>query len=224
MTAATRIRDEDDGVTLVELLVAISVTTVVLAMIGGLFFAVTKITRDGLNTRSAVGTAANAMSEIRRVVRQAAANPVAGGTVAPAVAVGSTSSSLTVTSYIDTSTTTYAPTKVAFSVNGAGYLVEQRTPAPAQANGYWTFNGASTSQTLAGPLVTTGAADPLFVYLNSDNDPVTPASGGLTAAQASRVFAVTVTTTVANTTSGSADPVILRNTVGLLNVSLAAGN
>ncbi|WP_375400998.1 type II secretion system protein J [uncultured Amnibacterium sp.] len=218
-----RIRDQDDGVSLVELLVAISVTTIVLAMIGGLFVAVTKITREGLNTRSSVGTAANAMSEIRRVIREAAPNPVSGGTTTPAVAAGGTDSSLTVISYIDTSTTTYAPTKVAFSVNTAGYLTEQRTPA-AKSNGYWTFTGASTTQTLAGPLVTTGDADPLFAYLDSSNTVITPAAGGLTAVQASTVFGVTVTTTVANTTGGSVDPVVLSNTVGLLNVALAAGN
>lgn len=223
MTAVTRLRHRDDGVTLVELLVAMSVTAVVLAMIGGLFIAVTKITRDGLSARSAVGTAANAMSEIRRVIREAAPNPVSDGTTTPAVAAGGTSSSLTVISYIDTSTTNYAPTKVAFSVNAAGYLIEQRTPA-AQSNGYWTFLGTTTSVTLAGPLVTTGAAAPLFAYLDSDKDPVTPAAGGLTAVQASTVFAVAVTTTVANTSSGVSDPVVLSNTVGLLNVALAAGN
>ena len=214
----------ESGVTLIELVVAASILTLVLGMVSALFINISRTTNDARASRSAMGSAQTSMYELRRVLRVATDNTVAGGTD-PAVVSGS-ASSLTVYAFVDVNTTATPsttvpspqPSKVAFSVNAAGNLVETRTLG-AWDGTYWTFGGTPTSRTLPGPLVIDGAK-PLFAYSDALNNPLTPdPTVGLSATQRAAVASVTVTTTVPNTSfNGAADPVQLTNTIGLTNL------
>lgn len=213
----------DAGVSLIEIMVAAALLSLVLGIVGTLFINISRTTGDARTTRSAMGVAQTTMNELRRVVRVATDNPVAGGAVDPAL-VGAGASALTLYSFTDVPSTVSpsspsspAPVQVAFTVDAGGNLVETRTPATWNA-GYWVFTGASTTRTLPGPLVTTGPV-PLFTYLDPTGAAVVPASGGLTAAQRAAVASVTITTTVATTTQrGTADLVVLTDTVGMTNL------
>lgn len=212
----------DAGVSLIEMVVAAALLSLVLGIVGTLFVNISRTTGDARTTRSAMGVAQTTMNELRRVVRVATDNPIAGG-VDPAV-VSATGSALTLYSFTDVPSTASpsspfspAPTQVAFTVGASGNLVETTTPATWNGT-YWVFTGAATTRALPGPLMTTGAV-PLFTYLDPTGAAIVPGSSGLTAAQRAAVASITITTTVSTTTQrGTADPVVLTDTVGLTNL------
>ncbi len=217
---ADGIRDERDaGVSLVELIVTMFVSMIVLAIIGSLFITVTKATTDSITTRKNTGIAAAIMQETTRVIRGGVSISTDASTTLPAVIAG-TGSSLTLDSYVDSNAMTPAPVQVAFAVT-SGTLVETRTAATANGT-FWTFNGATTSWKLQGPLDTSGT--PLFTYLDASGTTITPAQSGLSAAQAANVAQILVTATVPNQLSRGNDPIVLSSNVAMPNVALAGVN
>ena len=209
----------DEGMSLVELMVAMLVTGIVLAILGNLFVQVTSAATAANTARASVGTASTAMNAMAKVIRQASPNAIAASTTPDPAVVSGTANALTVYSYVDTSATAPAPTKVTYTVNSANYLVETRVAAVASGS-YWGFTGATSTRTIAGPLTTTG---PMFAYQDATGATLPIAAGGLTAAQRAQVVAVAITVTVPNTVRGGSDPIVLTNTVVLQNVALAQG-
>lgn len=215
----------DEGLSLVELLVAMTVLAVVLLIVGNLFVTVTTATRAANSSRNAVGQASNSMDEIARVIRMGTPNPVVGSSV-PAYAVSAgTASTITVLSYVDASSTAPTPSQVSFAVTSAtGALVETRTVAVASGS-YSTFptTAPSTSRTVA-----SGLTSIAFTYADSDGNPITPAGTGtptpLTDDQRKAVASVTVVVTAANTSLRTSDPIVLTSTVLLTNVALNNGS
>lgn len=238
MTARRR-TGHDEGISIIELLVATVVTTMLLSLVAAMFIQITKVTGDGQSTQKSTGTAATVMTEVAGVVRQATPVSTSSSTTEGAVvggvnsvcagASGSTPTCLIVDTYSNVTVAPgqadVAPVRVVFSVNGAGNLLEQRYPA-ALASGYYGFTAASvpTSRTVGGPVDTTGTGtNALFVYWDAAGDQVVPGSTGLTAAQATTVTDVTVNVTVANPLSRGADPVLLSNRIVMPNVAIVNG-
>lgn len=206
----------EEGLSLVELLVAMLLTGIVLALVGSFLVNVALATSASNATTQRSSAAANTMNELVKVVRQGANNAVSGQTVDPAL-VSATSSALTIYSFVDTSPTAPAPTKVAFRMDGTN-LVEDRWTATSPS-GYWVFTGSPTTRVIGNAIVTNGA-DPLFAYLGADGKAVgTPAVTPLTVDQRKLITSVQITVTIANQTRTGSSPIIIKNTVGMPNLT-----
>ena len=221
--------DPEAGLSMVELIVASAVGMLLLSLMASMFVQISRTVADAELTKTATGVAWNVADEITRVVRQGTRVATSSSTVEGAVVAGSTATSLLIDSNVDATVVpgqaVIAPTRVAFSVNAAGYLVEKRRPSVLTA-GYFAF-GAESTRTINGPVsVAETGTDALFVYWTGSNDApvqVVPSSGGLTAAQAIQVNAVTVNVTVDNELSTGSDPVRLTNKVTMPNVAILTG-
>lgn len=164
-------RGADEGISVVELLVASVVSIMLLSLIAAMFMQITRVTGDGQSTQKASGTASTVMTEVAGVVRQATQVATSSTTTEGAVvggvsnvcagASGSTSTCLIVDTYsnvtVAPSQQSVAPVRVVFSVNGSGNLLETRYNA-VSAGGYYGFATAQilSTRTVGGPVDTTG--------------------------------------------------------------------
>jgi prepilin-type N-terminal cleavage/methylation domain-containing protein len=206
-----------DGMSLMELIVAIMVTSIVLAIVGSMFVNVAKITSNSSATTTRTGTAANVMNEISTVIRPAVNNPVAGNDDADPAIVSGTALALTIYSFVDASPAAPAPTKVAFRIDAQGNVVEDRWTAVA-SGAFWVFTGTVFTRTLGGPVQSPAGTDPLFVYLDDLGAVLTPGTSGLTLAQREAVASVRVTVNIANQPTTGSDPIVVVNTFGMPNL------
>jgi len=206
----------DDGLSLVELLVAMLLTGIVLSLVGSLFVNVALVTSASNASTTKSSAAANALNEMVEVVRAAANNAVSTTVTDPAV-VSATSTALTIYSFADTSPTAPAPIKVAFRMDGTN-LVEDRYSG-SNSTGYWVFSGTPTTRVIGNAVVTNGA-DPLFAYLAADGSVVgAPAVTALTLDQRKTITSVRITVTIANQSRTGDSPIIIVNTVGMPNLT-----
>lgn len=209
MNAAGPAAPRDQGLSLVELLVAMGVLSIVMVVVTNLFITVSTATQSANAARSAMGQASNAMDELTRVIRMGTPNPVAGNSAPDPAIMAGTAGGLTVISYVDSNELTPKPTKVEFSLT-AGVLQEKRT---AVASGSLAvFTGPETTRVVA-----TGLTSVVFGYADADGAAITPS----TFAQRALVRTVTVTVTAPNTTGRVSDPIVLTSTVLLTNSALA---
>lgn len=216
---ALRAHGSDEGISLVELIVAVMISAIALTVTTGLFVNVSRSTVVVGTSRAASGVAANAIDELGRVVRAASTNPTGTTTPADPAVVSGTATSLTVISYIDTDPMSPTPSRVDFTVgpSPASNLTETRTAGVLQPTGYWSFTGAVTTRTISGPLDT---GSPLFTYLDSAGAPV-PQGSGFTLAQRQSIAAIRITVTVQRQGRVGSDPVQLTTTAALLNPTLS---
>jgi Tfp pilus assembly protein PilV len=220
MNALRRLRADDSGIGMVELLVSMMLSAVLLAMVGTMFVNIARATTSSAQSREGSSVAGTMANELSRVIRSAAQNAVQGqSALDPAVIAGS-AQSVTLYSLTDTSAAAPAPTKIRFSVVG-GSLVEERWRAVAVA-GFWTFGtgAADSTRNLGGVVVApTGGDDPLFVYLNGAGAVVPPGGTGLTADQRATVSSIRISVRVRGASSAAAPVVLLQNTVGMPNLA-----
>jgi hypothetical protein len=162
--------DNENGLGLVEILVASIIGLLLMAAVGAAFVNTVKVTNFTIQNRSSTQTAANAMQEIIEVVHLA--TPIAVNTTPPStipVLVGGTQTSLSLYSLVDvTDPVNPAPSRVTFDIQ-AGNLVDTRCVA-TPTSGFWTFTTcASTSKrTIAGTFVApTSGQNYLFTYLDA---------------------------------------------------------
>ncbi|MGN6742083.1 MAG: PulJ/GspJ family protein [Amnibacterium sp.] len=212
-----RTTETDGGYSLVELLVAMMVTGVVLAICGTFFANVARLTAAANTSRIATGQAALAIDAISAVVRVAADNPTSSTNTDPAVVSGSPTS-LTVTAWTNTDPTNPVPSQVTFTLGADGYLTAT-TIAGVASNGYFGFTGAVTTHRVAGPFVTSGAA-PFFSYIDNTGALLLLSGGTLSVDQRNAVTFISVTPTVAHTdAAGQNDPVVVSSAIGMPNLA-----
>ena len=218
-----RLRDED-GMSLSELIVVMMVTGIVLAAVSTFFVNIAVVTTNANTATTRTNVAANIMNEMSKVIRTSSNNAIAGSDDPDPAIVSATASGLTVYSYVDTSPTAPAPTKVTFRVDSNGIVFEDRIKGSLSGS-YYVFTGATTTRNLGGPIIPTS----LFSYLDTGNATVIPGASGLTLAQRNTVASIQVVVTIANnsTTGGTApsatagnSPIILQNTIGMPNLLL----
>jgi hypothetical protein len=222
-------QDPEGGLTLAELMVASFLTLLILVMVGTMFANTAQLTASANQNRNSTSAASNMQNEFRNVIGLAAQIPVSGSSVPlPPISLTTlpTASSLVIYALIDTTDPANpAPTRVTFTVNAAGTLVESRCVAKL-TSGYWTFTScASTSTRKLGGAITapTGSQLPLFTYLDG-NDTVLPLSAGsLPAASAKLVASITVSVKVLAPGAKTA-PVYLSSTIGMPNIGLQQGS
>jgi Tfp pilus assembly protein PilW len=216
---ARRLRADERGMSLTELLVASGLTLAIMAMVGTMFIQTTRVTAASNQTRSSTAIAGNVVNSISTVLR--VATPLAKANTAqpdPAIVAGE-NDSLTVYSLTNANPGNPAPLKVTFTLDD-GVLTETRCPSVASSI-YWVFpscTGVTTVRTITEGLV--GDADtPLFTYVDVNGDPIAVGDGALTLTQRRAVVAVLVSVT-AQATGAQTDPVVIENTVVLRNLGL----
>lgn len=209
---------DDAGMSIPELLVTMFIMAMITTMIVGLVSSFSStFTRDRAATDS-TAVAAAGMKEVTRVVRSGTELQVAGGgtTNAP-VFLEATANALTMHAFIDTDAVDPEPVKVRFAIDASRRVVETRWAATTSTKP-WAFAavGAPTSVRPVARFVPAGA-DPLFTYLDANNQPLTIPSGGFSTEQLRSIAAVQITLTVQADTTGRAEAVELQNAVGLPN-------
>ena len=170
--------DNENGLGLVEILVAGAIGLLLMTAVGAAFLNTVKVTNFTLQNRNSTQTAANAMQQILEVVHLATPIAVSGQVAnTPALVFGG-QTDLQIYSLVDiTDPVNPAPSRVTFDIQN-GNLVDTRCVATL-TNGFWTFSTcASTSKrTVAGTFVApTGTQNYLFTYLDANGN-VLPLTG-----------------------------------------------
>lgn len=213
----------DDGLGLPELIVSIMLLALLSALVLGLFTTVTRTTTRDRAATDSTNVASIGMDELTRVIRSGTELRLAGGGAADApVFITATQNQLKLYAYIDTSSAAAVPVKIAFSIDAGGRLIETRWLATTTSSP-WSFvadSAPSSSRTVARS-IPAGAA-PLFRYYDAAGaELAVPAVGGFTTAQLQAIAAVRVQLTVQADLTSRADPVTMRNTVGIPNLGIS---
>jgi Tfp pilus assembly protein PilW len=227
----TTTRRGDAGISLVELLVAMMLLGLIMAMVTGLFISVSKTVALGQAINDSSRVASNAANELSRVIRVGTTLSVSGTTIASPAFLSAGRESVTFYSNVDVNMATSVavrsaqPTMVRFDLNSNRQLVESRWTATA-AGRFWTFPATTTTpnstRNLGGPLTApTGAESPLFTYFD-ETTPVpvqiaTPASGSMSGADLKRIASVRITIKVPSP-NASGNPATFTNTIVLPNL------
>jgi prepilin-type N-terminal cleavage/methylation domain-containing protein len=212
----------EKGFTLTELLVAIVVMGVILAMVVGFFSSASKAFTQNQTISGNTRAASNGMNEISRILRAATQNPVQGQPVNSPAFVTATNESVTVYAYVNLTSSTEQPVKVQFSIDSNRNLVETQWASYVIASGYWGYAATpSFTRILASSIVNRVAPNPyLFTYLAADGTTIPIPTGGFTTTNLSSIAAVQVNLTIGKTANASST-VSLENTVGLPNLAIA---
>jgi len=231
---ADRLRREDRGISLAELIVAMSVGVLVLAMVGAFFVSVSRAssTTGGVdaNTRSA----STAMREMERMFRVASNNPVASGVDTQYAFQYATATSVRFFAYINlNSAVDVQPVEVQYTLDPSTRILTETKwvgTATDVTKSYYSFPMATTPTLPNAPtssinLATSVVPTTLFSYSDAGNIPLTPVAGALTAAQLQSVRNVTVALTVGEPDAAkpaAANNVSLTSTVGMPNLQFGS--
>jgi type II secretory pathway pseudopilin PulG len=220
----------EDGISLVELLVASMVLAILLSIVGGLLVSSVKVIASTQATVQGTATASNVANELTSVIRSGANQPVAGQLLSNAAFVVASSESLTMYSYVNSYTsvtsTQVRPLLVQFSLNSARQVVEKRWTPTSTSGTYFIFPTLAqlasatpmSTRIIGGPLLatpTTGVnTDPLFVYLNASGAVIPSPTG----ANLCLIAAVRVTVRTQGPTTTSHPAILVVNTVDIPNL------
>ena len=214
----------DQGLTLIELVVAMGISSILIALIVTMFTTTSRSVHDQEAAIDNSRLASTAMNEVTRILRAGTEIPVYGAAMNDPVFVYAGAERIVMNSFIDsTSSADPAPLRVEFSRNAANELVETRWDAYHVHGNSWAFQTTSTyARTIARSLLPPQASRPLFVYKDKEGSVLTPASGAsLTTAQIRNIASVQVTMQVQGDESGRVAPVVIQNLVGLPNLGVA---
>jgi prepilin-type N-terminal cleavage/methylation domain-containing protein len=216
--ARLRLRADDSGLSLIEMLVAMMLSGILLAMVGTLFVTIAKATTSSNQTREASAVAGNAASALSKTIRFAVQNRVQGQLALDPAVVTATPTSLTLYSLADAQAANPAPAMIRYRVAGPQLLEERWTAT--DTGGFWTFAGGTPSFVRPlGATILASDASPLFEYLDDTGAELLPGAGGLTAAQRADVRAVTITVRARASSPADAPVAVIENTVGMPNLA-----
>jgi hypothetical protein len=212
----------DEGVTLTELLVAASLSLLVLTMVAAMFIQTAQMTASATQNRNSTTVASTAAADIANVIRLATTIQVKNSVVPLPAIVSGTGSTLSVYSLVDTTSANPAPSLVTFDGTGAE-LKETRCPGTL-AGGFWTFSGCTTStRNLGGSIIAPASGEsPLFSYRAGDSTPIALVSGSLPAASLPNVASIVVSIKI-QAVGSHTGPAYLTSAVGMPNVGLDQG-
>ncbi len=213
----------DDGLSLLELVVAMGISSILIALVVSMFVSGSRAVYDQEASTLNARLASTSMNEVTRIVRAGTEIPVRGSSTNLAVFSYAGAETIVMYSFIDAETSSDpAPLKVQFARNAANELVETRWAGYHKFVGYWDFRDASTERIIARSLMPPVASSPLFTYYDKTGARLTPASGAsLTSAQIRNIASVQVTMQVQGDQSGRVAPVQIQNMVGLPNLGVA---
>lgn len=221
--ALRRLHAEQSGVTLSELLVAVSVAMVILVAVGGFFTATLRAGSTNTTSDQNARSASIVMNSLTRYVHAASLLPKADGSYAAALTEAAPTRT-TFYAYINLDgNSTDKPVQIRYSVNAAKRIVLDQWDGTAN-NGFWTFPATTQTPTrsvvVGGPIASpTVDGDPLFEYLGANGTTVpTQSDGTLAATQLGNVRAVRVNLELGSSTAGLSGNTHIQNTLYLFNV------
>lgn len=223
-------RHSDEGMSVVELLVTMMLLGIILLMASNMYISVVKTTDSTQATNEGTRIASNAMNEVNRVVRFAIDNPQTGTDPLPAIAVAK-ATEVVLFSLVDadglasTTTRPIKPVMVKFALESDGNIVERRWD-PTASGQFWNFgtippvnSTAARSRVLGGKFLATGTETSLLRYLKADGTEMIPTgSSSLSLAQRQLIASVVVTMNTVPLVGPDDHPVIVTNTIGMLNL------
>jgi Tfp pilus assembly protein PilW len=217
----TRAR-RDDGLGLAELLVAMSLSVLLLVVIGGFFTAVIRSTAVSAVADTNARQASTAMATMVKYFHAATTNPVANQPSPAAAVVSAGATDVTFYAYVNMITTTAQPVMVRYYVDPTSHnLMEKLSAGVCDATtGYCTFPAVTTTITLGGPIASPTSSTnppmtppsstrPLFTYLDAGGAPTTLLGS---------IDFVGINLELGSTKAGTAGDSHLSSTVGLLNL------
>jgi Tfp pilus assembly protein PilV len=218
-----RLNSDQSGVSLSELLVAMSVAMVILVAVGGFFTATLRAGSTNTTSDQNARSASIVMNSMTRYVHAASLLPKADGSYAAALT-EATPTRTTFYAYINLDgNSTDKPVQIRYSVNAAKRIVLDQWDGTAN-NGFWTFPATTQTPTrsvvVGGPIASpTVDGDPLFEYLGADGNAVpTQSDGTLATTQLGNVRAVRVNLELGSSTAGLSGNTHIQNTLYLFNV------
>lgn len=214
----------DAGLTLLELLVAMGVSSILIALVATVFVTTSRVFTDQEGATDSARMASTAMNEVTRVVRAGTELPESGKTANTPMFAYAGAEKIEMAAFIDAeSSKDPAPVKVSFGRNSANELVETRWAAYRYLKIYWKFRDSPASaRTIARSLLAPDKTRPLFRYFDKDGAALTPAAGAsLSEDQRRNIASVQITMQVQANGSGRTAPVAIQNMVGLPNLGVA---
>lgn len=212
--------DSEKGISLSELLVALTVFGFLLAMTLGFFVSASRANVVDRQIDSTNRIASTGMNEMAQVIRGSIANPVLNQTLPSPAFVTIGSNSITVYTAINASAQTSKILKVGFAVVGTNLM--EYTWLPTVVNGLSTFATAPSSTRILAAQVLPPASGgaTLFSYVDSTGATIPLVSNTIPAASVAGIAAVQVSLQIGTANTGS-QSTLLTNTVGLPNLSIA---
>lgn len=214
--------EADHGLTLIELLVAMSLATIIIITVGGFFAATVKATQTDQVSESGMRQASNVMNAVSQYVHAATVLPLPDGTYQAAIQ-RATATDLAFYAYVNLSgSTSQRPTQVEFVRDASsGLLLEKQWDGVADQNGFYTFPALSSAPTrtltLGGPIASpTVDGRPLFEYLDASGAVLSSAS-----TTPAGVRAVRINIEAGSIAGGRPGNTTLQNTLYLFNVGYA---
>jgi hypothetical protein len=218
-----RVRDDQAGISMAELLVAAVLTTILLVMVGTIFVQTTRLTTAAAQTRNSNGIAASMSNTITSVLRTATTLAKSGSEIPDPAIVSGTRNTLTIYAFSDTNAANPAPVRVTYSIDPDGNRLKETRCTGISSGGFWTFGGCSaTVIRYIGEGLQNSASDTLFSYRTGGGDVIVIGNNPLSAAQRASVGSIVVTVK-AKAEDSENDPVVITSTVGLRNLGLNTG-
>jgi len=227
----------DDGLTLVELLVAMVLLGVLLSVIAGLYTSALRAVTQARGQTGNTKIASTIMNETARVIRAGTEIPLTPPALPAPAFVSATKDDVLLYAYINLTSSTEQPQLIRLRVDRTtGNFIESRWPATPATGGRWTFpaNPCVTTNTPTGctaptSKATLGGAIPaslteVFKYYASNGTQIPVPSGGLSADDRALVASVKVTIVVQPTLTDNTNPVTLENQIGMPNLGFAENN
>lgn len=219
-------RESERGMTLIEMLVAMSLLAIATTLIATMVITVSRTFVREESQQDSSRTAALGMQHISRIVRGGTEVPQSSTWQQLPVFDAARPNSLTIHTYLDSATTASGPARITLAVNAAGELVQTRVAARAAGTG-WTYVGQpSTSRVIVrdvappGTRVAGAVIPSMFTYLKTDGTPFSLSSTGqLTEQQRREVLAVRISLVIQTGAGAGAEPAQLVSTVALPNLN-----
>ncbi len=226
-TRLARLREDESGLSLTELLVSAILTAIMLAMIGTMFVQTTRLTTAAGQTHNSNAVAASMSNGITSVLRTATTLAKSGSEIPDPAIVSGSREALTIYAFSNTNAANPAPVRVTFSItdtdaDGFKEITETRCTG-VSSGGFWTFGGCTSTVNRAfGEGIQNAASDTLFGYRDAGGTPIVIGTTALTAAQRAVVGSIVVTVRV-KAPGSTNDPVVITSTVVLRNLGLDTG-
>lgn len=212
--------DDERGLSLPELLVAMMVLAIVMVIVSSFFANGTQVLAKSDAVGRSTGVASNVMNEATRVIRSGTNNEVEGSPLVAPAFIGAFAESLTLFSAIDSPSNVITPAIVRLEIDAAGNFVEKRWAHTSTNGDYFLFSGTAGAPTsrrvLGGPLGRVAAGNaPLFSYRTAAGVLLTVPSSGLSEADRRTIAEVLVTVSVDADSDPRTPPVVVENAVRL---------
>lgn len=211
---------KEDGISLIELMVASFLSLLILVAVCSMFIMVAKQTVVSQGTRLSTADASNIVNVVSTTIRASINNAVAGTDTPDPAIVSATSSALVIISYTDAGPSFQTPLQIRYQIVG-GRMTEDRWK-PSIVSGYAVFPPVNQtpyqSRTLGNVVVNT-SAEPLFRYFDTTGAEQVPSSSGLSLTQ--RQATTSVTFDVKVLAQNSQQVVEIQNNVGMPNMALS---